>query len=259
MSSERWLLSVLIFVHLAAISASSLPDPRELMLAPSGEALPPHDAIARTVTPALDTAVAVLTPIEAQAFKLTAPIRTLTRTYIQAGLRQKWNMFANPVAADQYVRVGYYVETASQPGRIRIFHELVMPGQREDQPRFVHLFRDKAILNALESLSVDRIEHPNAGHYSELNPVAEYFARRFKAVYLAADETVLRTEVWFGIAPSPAVGHRLTDAQLQNRWSVLQRYREGPVDVPAPVRPWELSALQSESDIVWRLEYVQKR
>jgi hypothetical protein len=256
-SSEKSLISTLIALHLAAISASSLPDPRELKLVRAADGTPPQDAIARTVTPALDAAVAVLIPLEAHVFRATAPIRALTRPYVQAGLQQKWNMFANPFAADQYVRVRYHVGSSVQPGRIRLFQELVLPDQREDQPRLVHKFRDKAILHAFETLSVRRVDHPDA--VADLNPIAAYFARRFKAVYLAQDEMVLATEVWFGAAPIPATGHRLTDAQLQQRSAVIERYREGPMEVPGPVMRLEEGALQSESDIVWRLDSVQGR
>jgi hypothetical protein len=51
----------------------------------------------------------------------------------------------------------------------------------------------------------------------------------------------------------------LTDSQLQERWALLQRYRDGPVDVPPPITPPQLGALQGESDIVWRLEYAQNQ
>lgn len=258
-SSEKWLISALIAVHLVAISASSLPDPNDLKLVGSAGGRPPADAIVRTVAPALDAATSVLRPFEALAYRATAPIRALTRTYVQAGLRQKWNMFANPVAADQYLRVGYYVGSSQQPGKIRLFQELVLPGQREDQPRLAHMFRDKAILNSLEGLFVNRVNRPHAARYSDLDPIAAYFARRFSAVYLARDEMVLGTEIWFGAAPIPVTGQRLTDAQLHDRWSAIERYREGPIEVPGRGIPLEIGALQSESDIVWRLEYVQKQ
>ena len=258
MSRERWLVSTLIAIHLVAISASSLPDPRELDLlrASPGQ---PIDAMARTVAPPLNAAVAALTPLEAHAFALTAPTRALTRIYIQAGLRQKWNMFANPVTTDQYVRVAHHVESSQDQGRIRVFRELVLPGQREDRPRLVHMFRDKAILNSFETLAINRTEHPEAENYSALDPVAAYFRNRFTTAYLAPGETVQRTEVWFGAAPTPPVGDRLPDSQVQARWSRLQRYWDGPVDVPAPRTPTEPGALESEADIVWRLEYVQNR
>jgi hypothetical protein len=257
-SSERWLVSTLIAIHLVAISASSLPYPRELDLVRAAPGQP-VDVIARTVAPALNAAVAVVTPLEAHAFALTASIRAITRIYIQAGLRQKWNMFANPVVTDQYVRMAHYVESSRDQGRIRVFRELVLPGQREDRPRLVHMFRDKAILNSLETLAVNRTEHPEARNYSDLDPVAAYFRNRFTEAYLAPGETVQRTEVWFGVAPTPPVGDRLPDSQLQARWSLLQRYWDGPVEVPARRTPTQPGALESEADIVWRLEYVQNR
>ena len=259
MSSERWLLSTLIAIHLVAVSAASLPDPRELDLVTPAVAAPPVDSIARIATPALNATVAALAPLEAQAYRFTAPIRALTRMYVQAGLRQKWNMFATPVTIDQYVRVAHYVRSSRDPGRIRVFRELALPGQPEDQVRVTHMFRDKAILNSFEALAVTRFEQSGADRFSELDPIAAYFSNRFRAAYLAPDEAITQTEIWFGRAPTPATGRRLTDSQLQNRWAVLRRYRDGPVDAAAPATTLQLGALQGESDIVWRLEYVKNR
>ena len=259
LSSERWLLSALIAIHLVAISVSSLPDPRELDLVRPATAVRPPDSIAHIVTPVLDAIVAALTPLEAQAYRFTAPIRSLTRTYVQAGLRQKWTMFANPVIADQYVRVAHYVRSSREPRRVRVFQELALPDQREDRVRLVHAFRDKAILNPFEALAVNRFEHPGVDSFSDLDPIAAYFDNHFRAAYLTPDEAITRTEVWYGLAPMPATGDRLTDSRLDERWAVLQRYRDGPVDAPVPVAPLQPGALQSESDIVWRLEHVQNR
>lgn len=259
MSTERWLFSTLIAIHLVAISAASLPEPRELNLVRPAAAASPVDAIAQVATPALNAIVDALIPVEAQAYRFTTPIRALTRIYIQAGLRQKWNMFANPVTADQYVRVAHYVRSSREPRRVRVFRELALPGQPEDRVRLVHMFRDKAILNSLEALAVHRFESADADAGSDLDPIAAYFDKHFRSTYLAPDEAITRTEIWFGLAPTPPNGNRLTDAQLQERWAVLQRYRDGPVDAPAPVMPLSRGALQGESDIVWRLEYVQNR
>jgi hypothetical protein len=258
-SSERWFLSTLIAIHLVAISASSLPDPRELDLVRPAAVVQPVGSIAHIVTPVLDAIVAELTPLEAQAYQVTAPIRALTRTYVQAGLRQKWTMFANPVTADQYVRVAHYVRSSQEPRRVRVFRELALPGQREDRVRLVHAFRDKAILNPFEALAINRFEHPGVDRFSDLDPIAAYFDNHFRAAYLTPDEAITRTEIWFGLAPLPATGDRLNGSQLDERWAVLQRYREGPVDAPVPVVPLQPGALQSESDIVWRLEHVQNR
>jgi hypothetical protein len=255
-SSDRWLLSMLIAVHLVAISAASVPDPRELDLVTSPAAVPRFDPIGRIAAPALNAVVAALGPAEADAYRFTAPIRALTGIYVQAGLRQKWNMFANPVTADQYMRLAYYV-TSREAGRVRVFRELVLPGQPEDRARLVHMFRDKAILNSLEALVVNRLEHSEGERVSDLDPIAASFGNRFRAAYLTPYESITRTEIWFGMAQTPATGERLTDSQLQGRWAVLQRYWDGPVDVPPPVTPLQLGALQGESDIVWRLEYAQ--
>jgi hypothetical protein len=254
-SSERWLLSLLIVIHLVAISASSVPDPRDLN-ATRAAAPPATDSVARFATPAWDALFAVLAPLEAQVFRFTAPLRTLTRTYVQAGLRQKWDMFANPVTTDLYVRVVHAVESSREPGRIRMFAELVLPAQQEDRVRLVHKFRDKAVMNSLETFAADRRDHPEAHDSSDLEPIATYFGKRFRAAYLAQDETVLRTEVWFGAALIPPIGQRVPNSQLHERWAVLQRYWDGPVESLSPAVPSRPGVLQGESDIVWRLDYV---
>jgi hypothetical protein len=257
-SSERWLLSLLIVIHLVAISASSVPDPRDLNAA-RATAPAATDSIARFATPAWNALFAVLAPLEAQVYRFTAPLRALTRTYIEAGLRQKWDMFANPVTADQYVRVMHYVESSREPGRMRVFAELALPAQQEDQVRLVHKFRDKAILNSFETFAARVRDHPEAHDTSPMEPIAAYFGRRFRARYLAQDETVLRTELWFGAAPTPPIYKRVADSQLQARLAVLRRYWEVPVESLSSAVPSIPGVLQGESDIVWRLDYVDKR
>ena len=69
-------------------------------------------------------------------------------------------MFANPVTADQYVRVVHYVESSREAGRIRMFSELALPAQRENRVRLVHRFRDKAILNSFETFAANVRDHP---------------------------------------------------------------------------------------------------
>ena len=157
------------------------------------------------------------------------------------------------------MRVAHYVESSSQPGRIRVFRELVLPGQRENRARLVHMFRDKAIINSLEALAVNRLETHDAARSSDLDPVGAYFGNRFKTAYLAPDETVMRTEVWFGAAPMPPPGRRLTERALQQRWDVLQRYWDGPDEAPLAGTPPLQGTFQGEADIAWRLDYVQNR
>jgi hypothetical protein len=256
-SSERWLLSVLIVIHLVAISASSIPDPHDLNAGQSETPGAP-DSLASFVTPALDRAVVTLASFETQVFRLTVPVRALTRMYIQAGLRQKWDMFANPMTADQYVRVVHYIEAPHELGRIRVFRELVLPAQHEDRVRLIHKFRDKAVLNSFETFTVNRRDHPETNPELALKPIAAYFGQQFTRRYLALNETVVRTEVWFGVAEIPLTGHRAPDVQLQNRRVVLQRYWDGPVQDFSFVSPSEPGSVQSESDIVWRLGYIEK-
>lgn len=131
-----------------------------------------------------------------------------------------------------------------------------MPAQHEDSVRLTHRFRDKAIINSLETYAADRRDHPEADSSADLQSLAFYFDQRFRATYLSQDETVRRTEVWFGGALIPPIGQRVPDDELRERWTVLQRYWEGPVEEPSIGQPPEPGVLQGESGIVWRLEYV---
>jgi hypothetical protein len=249
-SSERWFLSFLIVVHLVAISASAIPDPLLVEAIKSEE---PVSGANERLTPVLDRFAATLTSVEADVFRFTTPLRALTRTYIQAGLRQKWDMFANPVRVDLYVRVAQSVASSQQPGRVRVFQELALPAQHEDEVRLTHKFRDKAVLNAFEALSANRRDQVEADPDAALKPIARYFRNRFRASYLTPDEMVVRTEVWLGTAPIPPKGERLSDSQMEERWRVLQRYWNGPVE-----EQFSSTTAQREADIVWTLEYAEK-
>ena len=249
-SNERLFLSFLIVVHLVAISASAIPDPVSLEAIKSEE---PTSGANEWLTPVLNRFVAKLTPVEADAFRFTTPVRALTRTYIQAGLLQKWDMFANPVRVDVYVRVAQYVASSQQPGRVRVFQELALPAQHEDEVRLTHKFRDKAVLNAFEALAASRRDEVGTDPDAALKPIARYFRNRFRTSYLTPDETILRTEVWFGTAPIPPKGERVSDSQLEERWRVLQRYWNGRVE-----EQFASTTVQREADIVWSLAYAEK-
>jgi hypothetical protein len=88
-----------IVLHLVALVVSSLPDPGELNPVLPRRALDNH-TISAAVAPALDRGAAWLRATEPGIVNAVKPLRVLTQPCISVGLRQKWNMFSNPVTAD---------------------------------------------------------------------------------------------------------------------------------------------------------------
>ena len=189
----------------------------------------------------------------------TKPLRVLTDPYMSVGLRQKWNMFSNPMTVDQYVRVDQYVESPATPLSIRIFRELAFPAQREDRVRLVHAYRDKAVLNALEAFSIARSRRKDVEPApADLRPLTKYFRNRFQHNFLNGEEHVVRTDVWFGQADIPPPGQRLTAEQRESRIAALATYWDGPAEAGRSPLPPRLGASLREDGIVWRLEYIEE-
>jgi hypothetical protein len=244
-AGRRGLISACIAFHLVALAVNSLPDLRQW---------PP---IQPSRVPVLDGLAAYLQALAATMARIVAPLRPLTEPYITIGLEQKWDMFSNPLPTDQYVRVDQYVVSSGSP-RVRVFEELAAPAQREDQPRFVHKFRDKAVLVVRDEFLAAARDAKLAGPPRDVRPLAKYFRDRFRRDYLNADEDVVRTEVWLGEAPIPPPGQRLSDGQLEKRLAVLQRYWDGPSERPTSTFVPPVGAAQQEGDIVWKLEYAER-
>ena len=244
-TGRRGLISALIAFHLVALAVNSLPD------------LGQWPPIQPNRAPVLDRLAANLQLLEARIVRIVAPLRPLTEPYIAIGLEQKWDMFSNPLPADQYVRVDQYVVSSGSP-TVRVFQELAAPAQREDQPRFVHKFRDKAVLVVRDGFLAARTRGAPVDAPRDMRSLAKYFRDRFRRDYLNTDEDVVRTEVWFGEAPIPAVGQRLSDGQREKRLEVLQRYWDGPFERSASTVVPPVGAAQQEGDIVWRQEYAER-
>jgi len=253
----RGLISAFIAFHLVALAVESLPEPEQLRPAERNPSTTSH-ALSAALTPTLDRIAAEIRVVEPTIARAVAPLRLVTRPYVTVSLTQKWDMFSNPLTIDQYVRVDQYV---ASPGSrdARVFQELVLPAQREDQPRFVHKFRDKAILIARDATLVSRARDSIAAQPSDgLRPVARYFRNRFLRNYANPDERVIRTEVWRGDAPLPPLGERISERQLAGRLAVLQRYWDGPSERAPSITTPEVGAVQREADIQWRLEYAER-
>lgn len=252
MTKQRWAISLLITCHLTALVVASIPDPEGLAVAPPRLT---EDGVMRSpITEFLDRSAARMAASVPVIRVVTSPLHVLVDPYMSVGLRQRWNMFSNPMIVDQYVRVDEYVQ--SRGSSLRVFRELALPAQREDRVRVVHKFRDKAVLNSLEAfvVAVSR-RAPSEPLPNDLEPVARYFRNRFRREYLHDDGQVVRTDVWFGQAPMPAVGQRRTAEERESRNATLAAYWDGPAEMPPLFALPDVGAQQREGSIIWRLEY----
>jgi len=269
MSAKRWGLSALFVWHIIAIALGSLASPGAIP--PVGPPRhPTGDVFAATLTPPLDVFAARVSRIPAVFARAAGPLQSLAATYLRGtGVSQSWKMFANPPLVHQYLRVRYYV--GSRTNELRpawTATELVLPAHREDEVRVVRgywdAFRDKAMTSALarfhgeRSNALLRADTKSAELPNHIAPIARYFARRFQRDSLTSDERVVRTEIWYGIAPMPIPGE-LSDARtVDKRRTVLGEYYRGPVEnhLIAPSYP-QYHIVEVEADIQWYLEYFE--
>ena len=259
MSRERWILSLLIVYHLVAVTLAALPTRDAL------DRFNETRLVRPTVLPTvLDALAAVAHDAEMALMSGSSPLRLMTRPYIQAGLRQRWNMFSNPGTDDRYMRVDYYYEAADSASDVMVVRELVFPAEDETRVRFVHRFRDKAIFNALETyfLRRDRVEARESSvsdARGALVPVAQHFTRQFRLSRLPPGSRMIRTEIWYGLAPIPFPGAELADRDLLMRLTALDRYRDATVPPQrGALAPPEIGATQREADITWMLVDVEE-
>ena len=246
MSRERLALSFLIAFHIVALAVNAIPSPTP---ADDGaEARPPNDPIAALLTPAVDRLASWFAIAESYAFDASRPIRLLTRPYVDAGLRQQWDMFGRPQTTNQYVRLVYYVASSEQPG-VHTIRELIFPADPEGSVRVRHAFRDKAVLNAIEGSSVG----PN-----DLASLTRYFRRRYARSHLPPDALIVRTELWYGTAPMAHRGERLAEQVARARRRVLAGYDMSAPTMAAASVP-QISDSEHEADIVWTLQYVENQ
>ncbi|MEQ1761262.1 MAG: hypothetical protein ABL986_23380 [Vicinamibacterales bacterium] len=255
-SDRRWLSGAIAF-HLVAITIAALPMPSELaVIEPSSP--PPSSMLAPALAPLFDRLALVVAGVEPVLYRASAPLRILTQPYINAGLKQKWNMFANPGHDDSYMRVDYLVATDGSGRPTQRVQELVFPAAREDRPRWRHEFRDKAIFSSVENYFVrfESEEDVNASATApDMVPIARYFGRTFRQT-LPQGQQLVRVEVWYGVAPIPAPGEPIDSAAEANRLQALVKYR-----APLTPRPTSSVSLErpgsrvTEGDITWTLFY----
>jgi len=273
MSPKRWALSLFFVWHLIAITLGSLMSPGAMPPIPAPRH-PTNDVFAAAITPSLDRLAARISPLPAAILRTAGPVGVLAADYLSlTGVSQSWKMFSNPPLVDQYLRIRYYVGGAPAAGEDGqrpswTATELVLPAHREDRVRFLQgywdAFRDKAMTSALGRFDggrSDRLNEPNTKSSDlpeDLAPIARYFAGRFQKQVLRPDERIVRTEVWYGIAPMALPGELPDLARVEERQAVLRRYYEGPVEdhFGTPVVP-PYRSVQDEADIVWFLKYFE--
>jgi hypothetical protein len=276
MSRYRLALSVLLTWHVAALGIAAVPSPVVNPLPPV--ALSRHivdDRIAAVLAPALDAALEIFAPVPRTIARVTRPVRTVVDVYLDAfHLPQSWNMFSNPPTVDQYMRVRYYVgpeQVSGMPSRPTwVATELVLPANREDQVRTFQSFRDssrdKALSIALDDFDrafdriVDRTGKVPQDLPDDLAPIGRYFSRKFEHDRLAADEHVVRTEVWYGVARNPARGIALEPSVVEARLAVLRAYYMGPLRASVPASTHlGYGSIDKEVDITWMLKYFEEQ
>src|SRR5688572_14230259 len=151
MAANRWILSLAIVYHLIAVSIDALSSPQEILAAAAAPGGTGPAGVPR-VDAAFTRAAAWVERVSPGLYRAVTPLRAATQPYIRNGrLRQKWNMFTNPVQGDQYLRMDHYVLSAVPLESPRVYRELIYPADREDWPRLVHDYRNKAVSRSLET------------------------------------------------------------------------------------------------------------
>src|SRR5688572_273356 len=263
---RHYVIPAFVVWHLLAIIEGAIPSPTQLVFPPRSTPSP-EGVLVDSVTPLLDRLAAGVVPVVRVVKRSTAPIRPIARRYrALGGLGQTWNMFANPTRVDRYVRTRYYIQ--SPQGRSWTATELISPAHREDKVRLFQSFRDsyrdKDLNNAFRNFynhrKTDAVRpdtRPNELP-DDLAPIGRYFARRFSRS-LSGGDRIVRVEIWYGTASTPAPGLPIDEDGLAQRLALLQDYYEGPVEqrvrVP-PIPPYHGG--ETEADISWVLEYYEE-
>jgi len=254
MSGARWGASVLIGAYVALIAIAAIPEPR-----------PPADPRSKSRLAAanvsglarlLDSTQTSIASLQSLLFHDTAAVRPAVQAFTNTGIGggQQWYMFSDPYVVDQYVRVDSYVASDGGGSTRRLFRQLLLPAHHEDRVRFVHDYRDKAILVLLERYFKAQAQRGDRRSPQELGqifePITRYSRKRI-APLLAAGEHVTRSEMWFGVAPIPPPGMPEDRAAIDARLAALAPYH----DRPAEVLPTDAGA-EMDGDVRWTLLYV---
>ena len=248
--------SLAISFHLIAITIAAIPPPTRSPL--THQPRLDGDPIAAILQVPLTSVATGLNSLQRVFWQWTSWIRPWSGTYVAAGLRQNWNMFASVLSVQRFVRLDYYVRSPDH-SQVQVFPYLILPSQDDDTPRLTFDSLDKAVRETLESFLAtlrERPQRPQAGAAS-LAPLLRLFTSRFAADREIARDDILRTEVWVGAAPIPPPGAP-ADRLAADRRQVLAEYRRGaPHVVTGPYPPPDTT--RQEADLTWQLVYLTQR
>ena len=262
MARSAWVVVVLSAWHIAAISIASIPLASD-MEPPAAQSIPTQ-WISRQVGPVLDDVQGAWLGVLQVGEPVLAPVRRVARAYSRAiRLEQRWNMFSEPPAMDQYAHMRYYV-TSGTGDVMRVDRELIFPAaRRDDRFRFfnVSYYEEKALRNARQGYlrrlrtleDVTRI----AQLPRDLVPVVRYYAKRYRLRNLTDTETIARAEIWLGNAPVPPPGTPESEEVLA-RTSALAQYYDDARPTWAARSHYPVGYAEREADITWTLVFVEE-
>jgi hypothetical protein len=271
---RRGIISMFLAFHVTALMVSAIPNPKELKLS-EGVRESPDDALSARVRPVLDSSAEFLDSFANRAWQVTGLVRPLAMRYVgPLGLVQNWAMFGNPPRGSEYLRFRHYSTPAQGNSRtpLTVTTELVFPIAPETSVQLFRAYweghRDKAISNALIAYFRVRLDRKTAGQPGPppdgapdvartIGPVADFFADRFVRTSLPVGHRLVRSEAWYGLAPSRPRG----DVPLypESRARAVERYYRGiPSETAAESAEQPVDTLEHEADIVWMLIHIQK-
>lgn len=272
MSATRWAVSLFLLWHVTATAVGSIPSADRLeerkVAGPSRH--PNDDPIAAVMTPRLDAIAIDFWRVASGISDAAGSLPAYARLYLRSlGLGQQWTMFGSPPTRDEYMRLRYFIGSASDHRLAWAATELIYPASREDQIRLGKAYwdkhRDKAIYNANTAFRQRlqaRMKVESQAESTELPddfaPIVRYFARQFQRDRLGVDERLLRTEFWYGGVPNLPRGTPVNIGVREARLAALQKYYDGPIEDrldPPPYGP--LRAVEREADITWSLQYFE--
>ena len=262
MSRSRGCISLLLAFHVVAITRAAIPNPRSLEVE-ERDGAPPSNLLSSVLTPVLDWSAGVAASAQRRFLEVTAPIRPATQAYVDTGLPQRWNLFAEPMRQHRYIRFDYYIasENSTKP---TVYQELVVPTQTEADVRYSYRPVDKALRKSVNAFiarldddsPTGRAEDARATPAKRLAPMFRYFNTRFLAQLNVPADRLVRTEMWLGAAPIPPLGQQFDPAVYRQRLDHLTRYRDIEPDLLAPVPYPAIGEHSQEVDVGWLLAYV---
>jgi hypothetical protein len=273
-ASTRWILSVFLVWHLTALALAAIPAPADLRVA-AGARESNDDVLSLGIRPLLDAGNERVQSASAWAWRFTIPLRRLTAPYIERlGLGETWNMFGNPARGAEYLRLRYYAarDVAHEDGPLTAATELVFPIDPATEQvvlAFWHGHRDKAVSNAFGAYFIARAHRLAVGdnafdqaemlHQSaarNLRPVVQYFSAQYARQHLPPGARLLRTEAWYGWAPSRPRGEPSV-TPLSRQAAIARAYRGQREDLPRRPAFKPIDTVEREADIQWTLVYVE--